>query len=102
MHCTYCRAVASQPFLVVERRGGPPDPQVSPASSAAELRSHGIPDEPHTKTCCPQESLPVGPPRPPPAPSCESERKSGYSEIKNNEHLITKRCCAHACLKLIL
>lgn len=94
MRGTYCRAAASRPFLVVERRGGPPGRRVSPASSAAGRHSRGIPDGLRTGTCCPQESLPAEPPRPPPAPSCESETKAIMARCKkkNTNALSRLRC----------
>lgn len=75
IHRTYCPAAESQPFPVAGRRGGPPGPRVSPASSAAEPRFRDIPGGPHTRICCPRVFPPAGPPRPPLAPSCKSERR---------------------------
>lgn len=73
---TYYPAAESQPFPVAGRRGGPPGPRVSPASSAAGPRSRDIPGGPRTRICCPRVFPPAGPPRPPLAPSCKSETKT--------------------------
>lgn len=88
---TYCPAAESQPFPVAGRRGGPPDPRVSPASSAAGPRSRDIPGGPRTRICCPRVFPPAGPPRPPLAPSCKSETKTMSIRATDVEDILSKR-----------